>query len=935
MPKEPGLSVLAVELTDRTGAVLHRNFTTFVVEGPPPEQVSLADGRKAHLSRIDAARFASAKWSRKQWNVLDGLKVNGAGSGHFEYRLAWPQGLKLADVAAATFLFEASAKQLFGKDQENAAGMGGDYMRGKGTLDPSRNPNAYPMTDQVRFPSAVTVRVNGVVAGRRELPDDPADHRGILSWHSQRKDRSFAGSGFVRVPAGGRGAAGGAGAGRHRRGLDHPPGSGRSLAGRLGDLRRALRPLSRRPHGGLRAPTVTSRSGKTSMKAWMAYVAALGLMLAGAIRSVGAEAKRARITIDAAQVEAPIDARLYGQFLEFMYEGVKGGLSAELVRNRGFEEAANSLGLSRHWERYPDDRVDDYGLSFAWDDSVAAPVSLDAFEVKPVQHSLRVQVGGGVVERHGVYQPRIPVRAGIAYNAYLWLKTTDFQGRVVVALEEDVSGGRVLAEAEIRGLDIDTKGDWKRYSVALRPERADPHARLALLFEGQGRVWVDQVSLLPGDAVGGVRADVESLVKALRPSFLRWPGGNVAQDYHWIWGVGPRDRRPDWVNLSWKNEPEPGDIGTDEFIALCRRLGAEPSITVNVEGRGATPEEAAAWVEYCNGPATSRYGALRAANGHPAPHAVKYWEVGNEIWGDWVRGHSDAPTYARNYLNYASAMRAVDPGIELIAVGHEEMDWNRTVLRTAGGAIDYLALHHYYGSKAMAGDTNNLMARPLFYERFYGEVEKAIREEAPGRPIRLHVNEWGLDLPERLQYSIQSALYGARLMNVFERRSPLVAMSAESDLVNGWPGGLIQASRDRVFLSPLYHVNVLYNRHRGQDRLKIRTEGPTFDSSREGTGIPVLDVVASRSADGSEIYVKAVNTDLANAVTTRIDVRGVKVGPQANLHLITADRLEAHNSFATPDAIKPRQETLPAGASFEVSLPARSICVITLRTLGR
>jgi hypothetical protein len=98
------------------------------------------------------------------------------------------KGVVAASTALAAAL-EASAKQLYGKDREDAAGMGGDYMRGKGTLDPSRNPNASPMTDQVRFPSAVTVRVNGVVAGRRELPDDPADHRGILSWHAQLKDR--------------------------------------------------------------------------------------------------------------------------------------------------------------------------------------------------------------------------------------------------------------------------------------------------------------------------------------------------------------------------------------------------------------------------------------------------------------------------------------------------------------------------------------------------------------------------------------------------------------------------------------------------------------------------------------------------------------------------------------------------------------------------
>jgi alpha-N-arabinofuranosidase len=535
------------------------------------------------------------------------------------------------------------------------------------------------------------------------------------------------------------------------------------------------------------------------------------------------------------------------------------------------------------------------------------------------------------VERHGVYQPRIPVRAGVAYHGYLWLRTTTtFAGRVRVALEEDRSGGRTHAEAEVR----DVEGDWKQYPFTLRPERADPHARLAILFEGTGRLWMDQVSLQPGDAVGGVRADVEALIAALRPSFLRWPGGNVAQDYHWAWGVGPRDRRPLWVNLSWKNELEPGDIGTDEFVALCRRVGAEPSITVNVEGRGATPEEAAAWVEYCNGPATSRHGALRAAHGHPEPYRVKYWEVGNEIWGDWVRGHSDAATYAANYLRYARAMRAVDPSLELIAVGHEDMGWNRTVLSTAGRAIDQLAVHHYYGGKAMAGDLANLMARPLFYERFYRDLERAIREEVPGRPVRLNVNEWGLDLPEARQYSMAGALYGARLLNVFERTSPLVAMSAESDLVNGWPGGIIQAGRDAVFVSPLYHVGVLYNRHLGQDRLRTTVDGPTFDSSREGARVPVLDAVASRSRDGSEIVLKVVNTNLPRAVQARVELRGVEVGPRATWHLLTAPDLETRNSFVTPDAIRPRAEVIPAGGSFELSLPPHSVSVIILRVLG-
>src|SRR4029079_2812116 len=154
----------------------------------------------------------------------------------------------------------------------------------------------------------------------------------------------------------------------------------------------------------------------------------------------------------------------------------------------------------------------------------------------------------------------------------------------------------------------------------------------------------------------------------------------------------------------------------NEFIRFARNAGAEPSITVNVEGHGATADEAAAWVEYCNGPPSSKYGALRARDGHPEPHRVKYWEIGNEIWGDWVRGHSDASTYARNLGRYVAAMRAVDPSIEVIAVGHNDMAWNRTVLQQTSPEtrLDYLSIHHYYGRREMNGDLQKLLARPEF-----------------------------------------------------------------------------------------------------------------------------------------------------------------------------------------------------------------------------
>ncbi len=193
MPGKPVLAVLSLALEDGSGNVLHRNFTTYLVsqgESPREETITSNSG-KINIVRLAPESFRKAEWSLKQWNVLEGLKVNGAGAGYFEYSLPWPAGLNVEDIAEAGLLAEVSAKQLFGKDIEGARRQDGDFMRGKGTHDPSSNPNSYPMTDETRFPSAVRIRVAGRAVGTFDLKDDPADHRGILSWYSQKRDKKL------------------------------------------------------------------------------------------------------------------------------------------------------------------------------------------------------------------------------------------------------------------------------------------------------------------------------------------------------------------------------------------------------------------------------------------------------------------------------------------------------------------------------------------------------------------------------------------------------------------------------------------------------------------------------------------------------------------------------------------------------------------------
>ena len=673
---------------------------------------------------------------------------------------------------------------------------------------------------------------------------------------------------------------------------------------------------------------------------------------------------RATVRIDASQRLNPISDLLYGHFAEFMFENIKQGLWAELLVNRGFEDIAPPPAAAHYWERYPDTRNHPNGFLLG---GKASGITEQGY---PPALENRAQVLTNLLPEqrgHGIYQPRIPVRGGVLYLGSVWLRATGarrggtgvetggtFDGKLTVSLEEDRSGGEVYAVRELE----DISPEWTRYEFELPVGKTDPRARLALRVFGVGTIWVDQASLMPDDAPSNIRADVLKRILALRPAFVRWPGGNVAQDYHWEWGIGPRDSRPVWVNMSWDNDPEPADFGTTEYLEFCRIVGAEPNIVVNAEGRGvtvveaaklraagkdirvdsrpATAEEAANWVEYVNGDSSTEYGALRKRDGYPEPFGVVYWEIGNEIWGDWVRGHSDASTYAANARRYIRAMKAVDPTIKIIAVGDEDPNWNRIVLEEIGGEIDYLSIHHYRPKEHDPEGYAALMARPLWYERLYDRVRTMIEETVPGRAIGVALNEWNTTFGIPRQHTMESALYGARLMNVFERQGDLIQMSAVSDLVNGWPGGIIQASRHGTFTTATYSVIEAYNRYRGDWRVAADVDcDVSYDTgdAELGSDIPALDVSASTNEAGTELFIKAVNTSAEQAIRTTFEIgnAGGEVGATAVVTTVTAPTLETANTFAEPDRIAAREATVAIGStSFTVEIPRHSVTVIHL-----
>jgi alpha-N-arabinofuranosidase len=228
------------------------------------------------------------------------------------------------------------------------------------------------------------------------------------------------------------------------------------------------------------------------------------------------------------------------------------------------------------------------------------------------------------------------------------------------------------------------------------------------------------------------------------------------------------------------------------------------------------------------------------------------------------------------------------------------------------------------------------MAHPLDYERFYQQLDSLARTEVPNHTIRLAVNEYGLAIGEARQHGMDAALYGARMMLVFERASPLVAMSAISDMVNGWPGGIIQAGRQGEFVTPLYHANRMFAAHLGSERLHATVESPSFgaNTARQDSGTRSIDAVGSRSADGKKIYVKIVNVDPAQSINLRVDLHGAVVAPGAEWELLVAPTPTAQNSFSAPDAVAPRVAPLKAGRAFTVRLPPSSVSVITLDVSG-
>jgi alpha-L-arabinofuranosidase len=637
--------------------------------------------------------------------------------------------------------------------------------------------------------------------------------------------------------------------------------------------------------------------------------------------------EQATITLNPEQIIGEVHDHLYGANLEHLGQAIYGGVWAEMLRDRKFSGndhmyTSTSEGLHNV---HPN-----AGVVVPWEavnPNYANVLCVhDNTTFYTGQQSQRITIRQEDDELHGIKQVGLYLQANHNYDVRIVLKGE--KQTVTIQLGDEVWKLQINSD------------NWQTYHHTFNSTSTHPNGEFSITLS-QGSLWVGCASVMPSNNIKGFRPDVLEALKDWSPTHLRWPGGNFVSAYHWEQAIGDRDERSPYLDPTWW-QWESNDMGTDEFIDLCRLIGSEPVLTINM-GNGTTGE-AAAWVEYCNGDGSTHYGALRAENGHTAPHHVKVWFVGNEQFGNWQVGHVDAETYARRYLEYAKPMRAVDDSLTLIGVGVPTDlygHWNELVLKIASEEMDQFSIH-YYSIRTEKWDTPP-SPEHLFLPKIAASYEVAqmlddtlaVMDQFSTKPLPMAFDEWntyyGAKSPDFIEdYNLADAIYTGAVLNACIQRADRIIYSAIYHLTNvmgcylvsplyEWQavnfsrnGGWIPMSigenpiEPAVIKMPATLVLELMTTHRGTHAIQCQVESPTFSSPSAGNlpaydAIPSLDASATIDESTQQIYLSLVNRSVDSSLDIKLD--GIAYSNNAIIYRIQGDNPLATNSFEEPDNI--------------------------------
>jgi alpha-L-arabinofuranosidase len=368
------------------------------------------------------------------------------------------------------------------------------------------------------------------------------------------------------------------------------------------------------------------------------------------ITAFAAPAGSIQATIDAAKTGAPIDPMIFGGYMEPATTSVW----AEMLADRKFANpvvAGQAATASSPMSRSRGEPFRPVGP--------AGTVEMDAVKPFVGKHSPRIKVGGS--DPCGIAQSKLRVAKGKALDGHVYL-AGDPMAHVVVRLVWGPGAGDSQSVA-IPALS----GEYRKFPLKFTPAADSTDARLEIVATGGGTFHVGTASLMPADNVQGFHAGMVRLFKEEGFKMMKWPGGNFVSTYDWRDGLGDRDKRPPRLQPMWTDGIESNDVGLHDFVALCRLVGAEPDLTID-SGFGSA-REAAEQVEYCNSPVTTRMGKMRADNGSPEPFNIRYWAIGNEMYGPWQYGRMSLNQYWVKHNYIVEAMRAVDPKIKVTLSG--------------------------------------------------------------------------------------------------------------------------------------------------------------------------------------------------------------------------------------------------------------------------
>ena len=638
-----------------------------------------------------------------------------------------------------------------------------------------------------------------------------------------------------------------------------------------------------------------------------------------------------RITLDARRVAArPVSQNVFGNFVENLSTVIYDNLWADALHDGSLERIEKTDRVPPYW--------DQTGASLWQEVPGSGYLS---------QRCVRLSGPDGTLSQR-VYLPAYRVRG---YTLTLWTRAPAEAGQVSVAVRAGGETGRgfqpgleAAGQAVVQTTVTVSGPVWRKQTVhwtlpAGAIAKGRP-ARFVVAHIGGGAVDVDQISLFPDDAQGGMDPDALQAARAWHIPVLRL-AGNYSSGYRWREGVGPREARPTGRNVAWGGVDSHA-FGTDEFLDLAKRLGATAQIGANA-GDG-TPAEAAAWVLHCNAP-TRR---------------VPLWEIGNELYGGWQIGHTDAAGNAARFVAFRDAMKQADPAIQVMATGKgdefgpggldRDNAWNVAVLRASvasgGAAPDYLTLHPLVG---LPGDLGGLpyalqwesaMAHPAFLDQT--EIPELIRDitrvEGPDAKTRLAPTEWGIILGgagwERgPNHNVTAgAIYNALALNAFLRHSDWVTLANMTALLHG---GSIKRSHGTLYVDPQYYTSQLYAAARPQTPVAADWTGPGRDVPTRGflpaANVPDVDVFSALSGPKT-LVAFLVNRDLTGARPVHLALTGFAARGAAATILTSPDP-QAANTWDHPDNVKPQPFALPglAGDSLDVTLPPHALVVLTFR----